>query len=656
MTESKSVPMNINNNFNEDLESYLRETGFSEHKIQLLLQFSSRVPLHRFVEVLFEEGLEFVKTNPSEWLKYPSYPAILYFKDDANLKEKKFLKNSTYSFSNKLPQSVFALPDMRLIKFARDRNWFSLLTGIYGLTGNLFIFLLVVLLAERVASFFLALQFQSILQLLNLEKPSAVLSLILSWALLRLVLMISSSVTGYLEFKLLSNLKYSCLPGVLAGLLNKKAKISDDPTGQVFVAIDSLGESISTAFTFSLKLPLQILSLLVFIGYLFLHDFRLALLVFVFFGLSALIKNFSGRKQSLLRENNLEQSKKFMSTMSSLVTNFGVVISHGVQTWASRLWSVDLDGIAKSKNKLLWYGQVFDFLKNAVTHSIFFTTFYLVSGPWKVSGDDFALAGTLSLIVSFTFSSLETVTDSIVKVWDLNAYLKFLPPTPGDITIGKDQAITPKNNIYFALKNADFFYGKNLVLKDVNLEMPRKAVVALSGENGTGKTTIIKALSSALELSSGQIFSDFLAGEVICISKSDRLFPGTLEDNLFLGEEYSEDEVYKVISLVSMMDWLDDHPLGLKTVIGEKGIGISGGENVRLLIARALLRRPKVLILDEATASLDLDTERSILIQLKKFLLGLELIVIVSHRKETLSLADHVFLLTNKSVIRYENS
>lgn len=651
----KILAMNPTKDFISDLEIYLRANGFSDLKLQLLLERTSQVSLDRFIDILFEEGIHFLRVNPSDWVRNPLYPAIVSSSVKPTVKSAEFIDEFDSALDSRAPSVVYCLPEVSLVQALQGRRWFSVVKSMFRLAGKSFIFLLLLLLIETATSFSLAFQFQKILLLIQESRPTMAMALIIGWALLRLVLMLSNAVTGYFEFKLLSRLKSTSLPGVLAGLLNTKENEGEDPTGRAFVAIDSLGESINAAITLALKLPIQIFSLALFIGFLSYHDYRLPLLTFVFFGLSVLIKNFSGKRQSVLRERNLEESKKFMSTMSSLVGNFGVILSHGVQSWALKIWSHDLEGISKSKNKLIWYGHVFDFFNNLLVHTIFFLSFFLVSGPWKIAPDNFALVGTISLIVSFTFSSLEDATDSILKVWDLNAFLKALPGAVRSKLRQKNSPTPAPSGCLFTLTNAEFWYGGNLVLKNVNLEIPSKQMVGFVGDNGSGKTTLIKSIMGALEPKAGEYRCHFLEGEIVCMTKFDRLFPGTLLDNLLLEPGYEEDEVSRIISYVCMDEWLKDQPLGLQVMIGEKGIGLSGGENVRLLLARALLRRPRVLILDEATASLDLETESAILKQLKGFEHGLESVIIVSHRKETLKQVDRIYNFKNQAVSLHED-
>ena len=633
----------------KDFGFFLKAHGLAEVKVNVLIDLFQNTRLEQLLDMLFEENLHFIKKESLDWVKVPVYP-LLHRSSQGKII---FIKSSDACPSQLSSGDFFCLAHEELLLSVRQGRWIKIGAHLLRLAKLPFLFLLTLFLFEKVASFAIAYQFQQLLRLFEGSRASLAFSLIIGWGFLRLVVMASGALSEYVSFLTLSHLKSSTLPEILIGLFkNSHSNKASDSVGKSFLAIESLGEIINMAIAFILKLPIQLLALIFFMFYLASFDLRLPLLTFTFFSLSALIKNISGKKLSALREKDLERSSALTSTMSSFMMNFGIILSHGVQNWALRLWKKDLSESIEVKNRLVFYSQIFDLLNNLIVHSIFFLTFYLVSVKWKIANNDFAFAGTLSLIVSYTFASLEEVTDTILKSWDFKALLKTIPEPFSKPSLTCLSPLVESDLL--EIKSASFKYEKIIVLKNVDMTIQKKSVIAFVGENGTGKSTFVQALLGFLEPLAGERKSNLLRGEVLCITKFDRLFPGSLVDNLCMGTDLPE-EFEEIMHFVCMSEWLADQPLGLKTIIGEKGIGLSGGENFRLLLARALILRPKVLVLDEATASLDLETEFEIISHLKKFNFGLEAIIIVTHRKENLSLADRIYKFENQTVLEYAN-
>ncbi|KGX93733.1 ABC transporter ATP-binding protein [Pontibacillus halophilus JSM 076056 = DSM 19796] len=207
------------------------------------------------------------------------------------------------------------------------------------------------------------------------------------------------------------------------------------------------------------------------------------------------------------------------------------------------------------------------------------------------------------------------------------------------------------------LQNLSFSYdGEARALKDVEARIEPYQNVAIIGRSGAGKTTMLHLLSGLAQPTSGQILVN---GEPLLnyeehewlkhlsyISQHPYLFSGTLYDNIVIGagREATQDEVFKAAESAGLTSLIEELPDGLDTTVGEGGRGLSGGEKQRVALARAFLKRPSIVLFDEPTTGLDLDTER-ILQQSIHELSKKATVITVAHRLYTIKDADAILLL-----------
>lgn len=199
------------------------------------------------------------------------------------------------------------------------------------------------------------------------------------------------------------------------------------------------------------------------------------------------------------------------------------------------------------------------------------------------------------------------------------------------------------------------------VLRDFNLRIPAGASVALVGPTGCGKTTVAKLLPRFYEVQSGRILIDGVNVRDIRIDDLRRnvglvfqdtfLFSDTIRNNIAYGRvDATQEEIEHAAELAQASEFIDELPDGYNTVVGEQGFSLSGGQRQRLAIARAILIRPRVLILDDATSSVDARMEQEIRTALRRVMEG-RTTIIISHRLSTIALADQVVLIEGGRVI-----
>ena len=219
---------------------------------------------------------------------------------------------------------------------------------------------------------------------------------------------------------------------------------------------------------------------------------------------------------------------------------------------------------------------------------------------------------------------------------------------------GFDGAIT--------FEKVSFAYEKGKeVLKDISFEAPAGTVTALVGSSGSGKTTIAGLAASFLKPNQGTVFIDghnlsniklnSYRSQLGVVFQDDFLYEGTIRENiLFARPGAGEDELLEAVKAAHVKEFTDRFDDGLDTVIGERGVKLSGGQRQRVTIARALLANPKVLILDEATSSLDTESEIYIQESLARLLKGRTTLVI-AHRLSTIRQADQILVIEDGQIV-----
>jgi ATP-binding cassette, subfamily B, bacterial len=216
------------------------------------------------------------------------------------------------------------------------------------------------------------------------------------------------------------------------------------------------------------------------------------------------------------------------------------------------------------------------------------------------------------------------------------------------------------------LCHLSFSYNRDRpVLKNINLLIEPRQTVALVGRSGSGKSTLVKLLFRYFEPDRGRILIDGQEIRTLDIARYRRrlaivhqevdVFNGTLLDNLTYGNpDATWEEVESACEIARVDDFIQQLPNGYNTVVGERGMRLSGGQRQRLGIARALIVNPDVLIFDEATSSLDYESERLIQLAMRS-ILGTRTTLIIAHRLSTVREADKIVVLDQGEIIEVGN-
>jgi len=223
----------------------------------------------------------------------------------------------------------------------------------------------------------------------------------------------------------------------------------------------------------------------------------------------------------------------------------------------------------------------------------------------------------------------------------------------------------PKGKDHFEssiqFKNVSFKYDSQAVITDLNLEIKKGKSIALVGESGSGKSTIADLLSRFYDIKEGEILIDGinikdykltdLRGLMGVVSQDSILFNDTVFSNITLGNEQADEkEVIAAAKAANAHDFIMEMPDGYKSNVGENGAKLSGGQKQRLSIARAIYKNPPILILDEATSSLDTESEKLVQDALAK-LMKTRTSLVIAHRLSTIQNADNIVLIKKGMIV-----
>jgi subfamily B ATP-binding cassette protein MsbA len=335
------------------------------------------------------------------------------------------------------------------------------------------------------------------------------------------------------------------------------------------------------------------------------------------------------------------------------------------------------DGFARSSRRLFRRGMrvavnrtlartFVDALNNIATVGVLvFGLFLVLRGRWGLTIGDLGAFGAITLTL---YRPVRTLARGWVRVMDAEPsaerYFEVLD-SPIEIHDAENAVGAERIRDGVRFENVTFTYGREPVLTDVSFEARAGEVLAIVGRTGAGKTTLVDLLLRFYDPTAGRIAFDgvdlravrrsSLLDQMAVVSQEPFLFDGTIRENIRYGRlDASDDEVLAAARAAHVDEFADGLPEGYDTEVGAAGTRLSGGQRQRVTIARAILRDPAILVLDEATSSLDSKSERLVQDAIEKLLPG-RTVFVIAHRLSTVRAAHKIVVLEHGCVSQVGN-
>lgn len=362
-------------------------------------------------------------------------------------------------------------------------------------------------------------------------------------------------------------------------------------------------------------------------------------------------------------ENNIRDKIKVQSTVTEMVYNTLDIKVLGIEERLLNKWKGKYEGQLRSTQKLNIWESIIQTFTSAI--QIILPLLILWLGAFMVLRGEITM-GTLlafSSIAGSFISPVISISNNYTELVSLKSYFSRIQ----DVLNTKkeqeslDKLIVPKHlrgKIEF--RNVSFKYNRfnEEVIKNISFTIQPGESVAIVGHSGSGKSTIAKLLLGLNKPTSGQILIDDIPIELYNLGKlraligtvlqEAQLFNGTIKENIQMSADGNEEDVIEAAKKAYIYNDIISTPLGFNTIVTESGANFSGGQRQRLLLARALMSTPKVLILDEATSSLDNISELYIKKSINKQACTK---LIIAHRLDTIKDADKILLLHDGEII-----
>lgn len=425
--------------------------------------------------------------------------------------------------------------------------------------------------------------------------------------------------------------------------------------------VNSMQGAVSEAVTSLLKDSFTLICLMFVIFY---RDWQLALVAMVIFPVTIYPIATFGRKIRKLATRTQVTMGSLTTLLQETISGARIVKAFGREDYESSRFSRENENLLKLTLKSVTISAVsspfMEFLGGVGIAAIIFYGGYQVIQGVSTPGTFFSFLAALILLYE-PIKRLTNVNNTIQQgIAGAQRVFSIIDAVP-EIRNKPEAIPLPAISKAIDIRNVTFRYEDTPVLKQINLTVRAGEAVAFVGMSGGGKTTLVNLIPRFYDVSEGQILIDgrdirdvtmeSLRAQIGIVTQQTILFNDTVRNNIIYGDvEKTEADVIRAAKAANAHHFIVNLPEGYDTVIGEQGTKLSGGERQRISIARALLKDAPILVLDEATSSLDTEAEIEVQEALENLMKGRTTLVI-AHRLSTIRNADRIVVLVNGEIV-----
>ncbi len=437
------------------------------------------------------------------------------------------------------------------------------------------------------------------------------------------------------------------------------------PTGVLISRITNdvnlMQGAVSNAFTGLVKDAFTIMGLL---GVLFYRNWKLAIIALIIFPLAIFpIKEFGKRLRKFSRKSQ-QRMGSITTFLHETITGNRIVKAFNMEEYEKRRFAEENERFFKIILKRVKIRAIshplMELIGGVVVALIIWVGGYSVVRGDLTPGTFFSFMTALLMLyapvrdLSKVNLEIQEGLAAAARVYELLDIAPEIKDEEGAIPL-------PLISKGIDFQKVTFKYGTEAVLKEISLHVKVGEVIALVGMSGAGKTSLVNLLPRFYDVGEGQILIDgidirkttlkSLRDQIGLVTQQTILFNDTVRNNIAYGNvKCSEEEIIEAAKAANAHDFIQRLPQAYETVIGEQGVKLSGGERQRLSIARALLKNAPILILDEATSSLDSDSETEVQNALEYLMKG-RTVFVIAHRLSTIRNAHRIIVLSNGQIV-----
>lgn len=477
-------------------------------------------------------------------------------------------------------------------------------------------------------------------------------------------LYIKNITLAYIQFNLITNLRvrlYAHLQRMSMSYFDKSQ--SGELSSIVLNDVSNMRVAFGTSFH---KLFVEPINIILFVSLLLIINLKLALIAILIVPLTGAIVILIGRSIRRKSKRTAEKIARIMSIMAENLNSIRVVKSFSMEPFETKRFT----GEQERYYQLIFGRAKLRLIASPITEMI--GAFIGVSLLW-IGGHDVLVAGSMSsedfirfILILFSvlgpIRNLSNVSVELQKgfasadrVFDVLDTPISIRSKPGAIKISELNDKISFNDVCF---NYD---GTDSILKNISFKIKKGTVTALVGSSGAGKSTVADLIPRFYDVVDGSVSIDGVNVKDIeirslrrmmgIVSQETILFNDTIGSNIKYGlQNVSEERMKNAAKNANALDFINEQPEGFNTVIGEKGVRLSGGQRQRIAIARGILKNPPILILDEATSSLDTESEHLVQIAIDN-LMAERTVLVIAHRLTTVENADNILVMDNGKIV-----